>query len=463
MASVSSKTDQILDEILEEKNDADDIKLHGEENNATHSAKVSEEKPESEDFSIVEELVRNGKIKDSETKEKADADSNSPTSNEVNVKDLGNETGIPEEQKKEISDAVVPHVSEAPENVLNAPTCTEISVNDLEVQSDIPEEQKQEMTTETNEPISNGATIDSGGELVQSSSHEVKASGDAEAVQKKEESLEEITENPIETLEAIVEVAQNSPDLSTAKVSSDQGRDPKTAEILEKDMRFNIEKEAIEVKLKDLNIVPEVSEVSSKDKEVSSAYERKCESLKDVDATSVKAIKDFTIVEESPEQAIEENKNENSKKNNEAPAEISNDFKTPETATEVLKDMGPSEMVEEKKNDSKDNSVVDRNVQIPNAKKKETQLKESIQIATDKQEKKELGAEKEASEKSKDIEDPIVSSDTADTRLVKEPTKRESNNFFSKVKRSIVKSKKAILGKSPGPKTVSSEIKDENS
>ncbi|XP_020573540.1 uncharacterized protein LOC110019967 [Phalaenopsis equestris] len=440
MASVSSKTDEIVDEKLEEKNEVDD------RNTETQSAIISEEKPVSEDVSIVEELEKSGKIKEVETPENIDADSIYPKI-EVDVKDLEVETGIPEEQKKESSDAVVPDVSKATQNDdLDAPTSIEVPLRGLEVQSAFPEEQKQEKITETQEPISYGATINNGREVVKSSSHEEKGSRDAEAVQKEEESSEEITENLVETREAKTEVAQNSTDIGAAEFSCDEVRAPETIEMVkkEKNVSSNIEKEGIEATVKDGNIVPEASEVPFKDKEVSASDEKKSESFKDVYAASVKAPKDFTTVEESPEQVIEENKNESSK-----------------ITAEAVKDIGPSEMVEEKKNESKDHSMVEKNVQIPDD-KKELQLEETIQIAIDKSEKKELGAEKEDSQKSKDV-DPILPSDTADTKLIKKSTKSESGNFFSKAKRSIVKAKKAILGKSAGPKTVSSEIKDGSS
>lgn len=377
MASASSKTDQIVDKKLEVD---DDIKSDGEE------------KPESEDVSMVE---KSGKMKDS----------NPPTRVEVNLKELEDESGIPQ---------VPDDVSEAAENDdLNAPISAEVSVNDLQLQSAFPEQQKQQKTIEIQEPA-----IDSAGETVQSSSHEEKGSGHAQTVEKKEK-----TENPVETTEA-----KNSTDFSAAQLSSDQGRAPETAEMLEekeKDMGFNIEKD---------NVLPQAIQVPSKDKE--------SESLKDVDATSAK---DFTTVEE-----IEENKNKSSKNDKEVPAEF---------AAEVMKGIGSSEMAEEKKNDSKEHSVVEENVQIPDDKKEEAQIDEAIQIATDKSEKKKLGAEKEESEKPKDVVDPILSFDTAHTKLIKEPTKRESNNLFSKVKRSIVKAKKAILG----PKTALSEIKIDDS
>ncbi|KAL7237739.1 hypothetical protein ACSBR2_003944 [Camellia fascicularis] len=41
------------------------------------------------------------------------------------------------------------------------------------------------------------------------------------------------------------------------------------------------------------------------------------------------------------------------------------------------------------------------------------------------------------------------------------PTSKQSNNIIAKVKQSLVKAKKAIIGKSPNSKTVSSETKSD--
>ncbi|KAL7257781.1 hypothetical protein ACSBR1_003985 [Camellia fascicularis] len=79
-----------------------------------------------------------------------------------------------------------------------------------------------------------------------------------------------------------------------------------------------------------------------------------------------------------------------------------------------------------------------------------------------------LEKEKEAG----DIAKPEVPTpESTDTKTSKEaptdeiisvkPTSKQSNNFIAKVKQSLVKAKKAIIGKSPNSKTVSSETKSD--
>ncbi|CAK7340412.1 unnamed protein product [Dovyalis caffra] len=58
----------------------------------------------------------------------------------------------------------------------------------------------------------------------------------------------------------------------------------------------------------------------------------------------------------------------------------------------------------------------------------------------------------------KDSEDTKVSQDRP-REVPAKPTHKQSNNILTKVKHSLVKAKKAIIGKSPAPKTVSSDTK----
>ncbi|KAF9681439.1 hypothetical protein SADUNF_Sadunf05G0001600 [Salix dunnii] len=58
----------------------------------------------------------------------------------------------------------------------------------------------------------------------------------------------------------------------------------------------------------------------------------------------------------------------------------------------------------------------------------------------------------------KDAEDTLVSLDMP-RNVPAKPSQKHSNNILTKVKQSLVKAKKAIIGKSPTPKTVSSDTK----
>ncbi|KAJ6694382.1 hypothetical protein OIU85_005102 [Salix viminalis] len=58
----------------------------------------------------------------------------------------------------------------------------------------------------------------------------------------------------------------------------------------------------------------------------------------------------------------------------------------------------------------------------------------------------------------KDAEDAKESQDLP-IEVPAKPTQKHSNNILTKVKQSLVKAKKAIIGKSPAPKTVSSDSK----
>ncbi|KAI0504466.1 hypothetical protein KFK09_015418 [Dendrobium nobile] len=240
--------------------------------------------------------------------------------------------------------------------------------------------------------------------------------------------------------------------------SVDIPTDPSAAEVFSEQVKV---KEAPELASKELNIVPEASEVPSEGDKVSLGEGEQSKSLKGEDAASLEAQKDITTQEKSVDQLIEENKSESSKNKIEAPIETTRDFDASLLLPKAVKDIIASEAVQEKQHEtSNDLSLKEKKANDSEYKKEEVKVEEPLQHATDKPGQAELRTEKAASEKSKD-ETPIVSSDTVDAKLTKEVTKRESN-IFSKVKRSIVKAKKAILGKSPGTKTLSSEAKDEN-
>ncbi|KAH8479364.1 hypothetical protein H0E87_031655 [Populus deltoides] len=72
----------------------------------------------------------------------------------------------------------------------------------------------------------------------------------------------------------------------------------------------------------------------------------------------------------------------------------------------------------------------------------------------------------EAKKKKKNLE-PSTTKDADDIKVSQDlprevpakPTQKHSNNILTKVKQSLVKAKKAIIGKSPTPKTVSSDTK----
>ncbi|KAL0916510.1 hypothetical protein M5K25_014029 [Dendrobium thyrsiflorum] len=243
-------------------------------------------------------------------------------------------------------------------------------------------------------------------------------------------------------------------DPSAAEVFSEQVKVAETAEIVNES-----DKEALELASSELNIVPEASEVPSEGDKVSLGEGEKSKSLKGEDAASLEARKDITTQEKSVDQLIEENKNESSKNMIEAPIETTRDFDAPILLPKAVKDVIASEAAQEKQDETSNDLSLEEKKASDSYKKEEVKVEEALQHATDQPGQAELSTEKSESEKSKD-ENPIVSSDTGEAKLTKEVTKRESN-IFSKVKRSIVKAKKAILGKSPGPKTLSSEAKDE--
>lgn len=62
-------------------------------------------------------------------------------------------------------------------------------------------------------------------------------------------------------------------------------------------------------------------------------------------------------------------------------------------------------------------------------------------------------------EPAKDGDDTITSGEPPKEEVPAKPSSKQSHNIMSKVKQSLVKAKKIILGKSPNPKTVSSEAK----
>ncbi|OVA16605.1 hypothetical protein BVC80_1543g37 [Macleaya cordata] len=64
-------------------------------------------------------------------------------------------------------------------------------------------------------------------------------------------------------------------------------------------------------------------------------------------------------------------------------------------------------------------------------------------------------------ESSKDVTDTKTEGDLPKQEVPPKTTQKQSNNIMSKVKQSIVKVKKAIIGKSPSSKTISTEAKDD--
>ncbi|PKA51518.1 hypothetical protein AXF42_Ash002885 [Apostasia shenzhenica] len=420
----------------------------------------------------------------SHVSEKANTDSNDPSSIELPVKDLEAASGIPEEQKEEISAEVVTPVSEAPEKIvteLNAPTSTEVPLKDIGIESGSPEEQKQEKKEEVKQPSLNLDEVSLGTEdVVSPSSNEEKASGYAEEVEKKDSNLdEERTELPFETkrdLEAqtkvaqipfdegkvIEEVAPKNDDVSfkDGVKDSDHGTsDLKVTEISSEgdklaekvDTAIEDGKRGLVKKPADLSVTmvsseeikaPKAAEITknvendaaaSEGGKESARDERKSEILKEEEADPVEVTNELSP-KGSSEQVTEEENTESSK-----------------CEKDAIKGEEASEKIEEKKDETSKAVNVDE--------KKEEEAIQTVQTAEDKTEKVELGAEKEETGKVKD-RDVSVTSEAGDVKIVKEVTKRDSNNIFAKFKRSIVKAKKAILGKSPSPKPVSSEVKD---
>ncbi|XP_020590501.1 uncharacterized protein LOC110031587 [Phalaenopsis equestris] len=227
----------------------------------------------------------------------------------------------------------------------------------------------------------------------------------------------------------------------------DTSTDPTAAETAE------ITKEQSNKQSSEVTSIPEACEVSSEGDKVSSGEEEKIERFKGEDAASLKVPEDNITLEKSINQVIEENNSESSKNESEAPIETTRDLDTSMLFPEAAKDIIASEEVKEKQDEASNDLDVVGN----KASDSENRKEEVLQNTTDKPEEEKLGAEKAEIEKSKD-QGSIVSSDSADAKPTKEVSKRESN-IFSKVKRSIVKAKKAILGKPSIPKS-SSEAKN---
>ncbi|KAK8954705.1 hypothetical protein KSP39_PZI002627 [Platanthera zijinensis] len=230
-------------------------------------------------------------------------------------------------------------------------------------------------------------------------------------------------------VEAIArDLAETGIDSTVDRVSTEQAKDSE-----------NVEVKPLELKFEEFN--PKTSQVPSVGERVSTCDEK---------SESSKGETGVTLVE-TPSLAhlVEETENESSKNGTEASVE-----QFPEAVKEII----ASESYNPKKDETpRDVSLEEKNTNVPPDKKSEVKVEGVIENAP---EHEELGIKKRKGEKPKD-EEPILSSDTRDVKLIRETTKRDSN-IFTKVKRSIIKAKKAILGKSPGPKAVSSESKDEN-
>ncbi|KAG0470609.1 hypothetical protein HPP92_017309 [Vanilla planifolia] len=320
-----------------------------------------------------------------------------------------------------------------------------------------------------------------------------------------------LTDDNTEALKTVL--GDTSTELTAVGVSSEEVNAPETFETVEekdKSTNIEVEKKDLEVIAKDPDFVTETSDVTLVGHQ-SLGEEKTSLNLEGQDATTVEAPESQTTVNESSEQVIEKNESINSE--NVAPTKPSRGLSLAEAFAEEVKDIeetetiveknetsreldvgektsvaevtdiGPSEVAEEKKDEtleekssteeikyieasgkvieevvetSRELTMEENNATIPEDKKEEVKIGESVETATGKQEHEELSNRKEASEKASN-QDPVIPSDGADSKLVKEVTKRESSNIFSKVKRSIVKAKKAILGKSTSSKTVSSE------
>ncbi|KAK8968384.1 hypothetical protein KSP40_PGU015785 [Platanthera guangdongensis] len=224
------------------------------------------------------------------------------------------------------------------------------------------------------------------------------------------------------------DLAETGIDSTVDRVSTEQAKNSE-----------NVEVKPLALKFEEFN--PKASQVPSVGERVSACDEKSESSKGEIGVTLV----------ETPSLAhfVEEMENESSKSEKEASVE-----QFPEAVKEII----ASESYNVKKDETpRDVSLEEKNMNVTRDKKSEVKVEGVIENAP---EHEELGIKKREDEKPKD-EEPILSSDTRDVKLIKERTKRDSN-IFTKVKRSIIKAKKAILGKSPGPKTVSSESKDEN-
>ncbi|KAG0472123.1 hypothetical protein HPP92_016669 [Vanilla planifolia] len=320
-----------------------------------------------------------------------------------------------------------------------------------------------------------------------------------------------LTDDNTEALKTVL--GATSTELTAVGVSSEEVNAPETFETVEekdKSTNIEVEKKDLEVISKDPNFVTETSNAIHVGHQ-SLGDEKTSLNLEGQDAATVESPESQTTVNEPSEQVIEKNESINSE--NVAPTKPSRGLSLAEAFAEEVKDIeetetiveknetsreldvgektsvaevtdiGPSEVAEEKKDEtleekssteeikdvealgkvieevvetSRELTMEENNATIPEDKKEEVKIGESVETATGKQEHEELSSRKEVSEKASN-QDPVIPSGGADSKLVKEVTKRESSNIFSKVKRSIVKAKKAILGKSTSSKTLSSE------
>jgi hypothetical protein len=148
---------------------------------------------------------------------------------------------------------------------------------------------------------------------------------------------------------------------------------------------------------------------------------------------------------------------ENTSRDIELPAENGKESVKEETVTLVEAEKNG---VEEGKAEDVTPTTVGEPVEEP--KKSETEVKgeEAVQTGeTTLEQEKEENPDVPIVETTKDGDDTITSQEPPKEEVPAKPSSKQSNNIISKVKQSLVKAKKAILGKSPNPKTVSSEAK----
>ncbi|KAH7833647.1 hypothetical protein Vadar_008414 [Vaccinium darrowii] len=148
---------------------------------------------------------------------------------------------------------------------------------------------------------------------------------------------------------------------------------------------------------------------------------------------------------------------ENTSRDIELPAENGKESVKEETVTLVEAEKNG---VEEGKAEDVTPTTVGEPVEEP--KKSETEVKgqEAVQTGeTTLEQEKEEKPDAPVVETTKDGDDTITSQEPPKEEVPAKPSSKQSNNIMSKVKQSLVKAKKAILGKSPNPKTVSSEAK----
>ncbi|KAG0479730.1 hypothetical protein HPP92_010588 [Vanilla planifolia] len=227
------------------------------------------------------------------------------------------------------------------------------------------------------------------------------------------------------------------------------------------------ERNVLQVTSKDHNFAPGASEATLAGGQGFPGDDTEGENLKEQDATFVVAPKTFTIVDELSAQVIKE-KNENSKGETEGQSGTSKGLSLAQAFAEEVQHVQATETVEEKDHEASKELVFEEKTTIHEVKGIEAselsknekeklsivEVKDIEALGTVKLEDEALGDKQEENNKSKD-QDPVLSSDTRDAKLVKEFSKREPSSIFTKMKRSLVKAKKAILGKSPAAKTAS--------